>query len=165
MNDNVILIGMPGVGKSSMGVVLAKILGYEFVDCDLVIQRKTGKLLKDIIAEVGSDGFLEVEDRINSEIVAEQSVIATGGSAIFGAKAMEHFKVIGKVVYLRATYETIAGRLGNLVGRGVAMKEGQTLLDIYNERIPLYEHYADIVIDVDEGTIDSNVKKLTVNLY
>lgn len=155
---------MPGVGKSSMGVVLAKILGMEFVDSDLVIQRRSGKLLKDIIASEGTEGFLELEDKINSEIDAEHAVIATGGSAVYGEAAMRHFKSIGRIVYLKASYPTIAARLGNLVGRGVAMKHGQTLEDIYNERIPLYERYADVTVDVDGENIDNIVKKIIVIL-
>ena len=155
---------MPGVGKSSMGVVLAKILGMEFVDSDLVIQRRSGKLLKDIIASEGTEGFLELEDKINSEIDAGHAVIATGGSAVYGEAAMRHFKSIGRIVYLKASYPTIAARLGNLVGRGVAMKHGQTLEDIYNERIPLYERYADVTVDVDGENIDNIVKKIIVIL-
>lgn len=162
--SSIILIGMPGVGKSSMGVVLAKILGMEFVDSDLVIQRRSGKLLKDIIASEGTEGFLELEDKINSEIDAEHAVIATGGSAVYGEAAMRHFKSIGRIVYLKASYQTIAARLGNLVGRGVAMKHGQTLEDIYNERIPLYERYADVTVDVDGENIDNIVKKIIVIL-
>lgn len=144
---NIILIGMPGVGKSSVGVVLAKILGYRFLDSDLVIQEKEGKLLHEIIAEQGLEGFLKVEDRINASINCEKSIIATGGSAVYGETAMKHFKEIGTVVYLKSDYDTIDDRLGDLKTRGVAMKEGQTLRDLYEERCPLYEKYADIVVD------------------
>lgn len=101
--DNVILIGMPGVGKSTVGVVLAKILGYHFIDTDLVIQEKEGRLLKEIIAAEGNDGFLHIEDRINAELEAEHSVIAPGGSVVYGGNAMRHFKEIGTVVYLKAS--------------------------------------------------------------
>lgn len=144
---NIILIGMPGVGKSSVGVILAKILGYRFVDSDLVIQEKEGKLLSEIIAEQGIEGFIKVEDRINASINCEKSIIATGGSAVYGEAAMKHFKEIGMVVYLKSDYETIDERLGDLKTRGVAMKEGQTLKDLYDERCPLYEKYADIIVD------------------
>ena len=144
---NIILIGMPGVGKSSVGVILAKILGYRFVDSDLVIQEKEGKLLSEIIAEQGIEGFIKVEDRINASINCEKSIIATGGSAVYGEAAMKHFKEIGTVVYLKSDYETIDERLGDLKTRGVAMKEGQTLKDLYDERCPLYEKYADIIVD------------------
>lgn len=144
---NIILIGMPGVGKSSVGVVLAKILGYRFLDSDLVIQEKEGKLLHEIIEEQGLEGFIQVEDRINASINCEKSIVATGGSAVYGEKAMAHFKEIGTVVYLKSDYDTIEERLGDLKARGVAMKEGQTLRELYDERCPLYEKYADIVID------------------
>lgn len=165
MNDNIILIGMPGVGKSSMGVVIAKILGYEFVDSDLVIQKKEGRLLKDIIAAEGNEGFLAVEDRINSTLEASHSVIATGGSAVYGENAMKHFKEIGTIVYLQASYETIEARLGDLTSRGVAMKPGQTLKDLYEERTPLYEKYADIVIEADSDTIGNISQKLIGKLH
>lgn len=144
---NIILIGMPGVGKSSVGVVLAKILGYRFVDSDLVIQEQEGKLLCELIEERGIEGFLEVENRVNASLNCEKCIIATGGSAVYGTEAMEHFKEIGIVLYLRADYESINERLGNLKGRGVVLKDGQTLMDLYNERAPLYEKYADIIVD------------------
>ena len=144
---NIILIGMPGVGKSSVGVVLAKILGYRFVDSDLVIQEQEGKLLCELIEERGTEGFLEVENRVNASLNCEKCIIATGGSAVYGTEAMEHFKEIGIVLYLRADYESINERLGNLKGRGVVLKDGQTLMDLYNERTPLYEKYADIIVD------------------
>ena len=147
MKNNIILIGMPGVGKSTVGVVLAKMLGYHFVDTDLVIQNKTGKLLKDIIDEVGTEGFIEVENRINMEIEAEKSVISPGGSVIYGEEAMLHYKDIGKIVYLKAPYEVIESRISNLEGRGVVLKKGQTLKELYDERSLLYEKYADITID------------------
>lgn len=158
--DNIVLIGMPGVGKSSAGVVLAKVLGYEFVDSDLVIQKKEKKLLREIIEEVGNDEFIKIENRINSELDVHNSVIATGGSVIYGEEAMAHLASVGTIVYLRASYETINSRLSNLKGRGVAIKEGQTLLDLYNERTVLYEKYADVTIDLDGMTIEETVQKL-----
>lgn len=147
MKTNITLIGMPAAGKSTVGVLLAKRLGYSFVDSDIVIQEKTGKLLKEIIAEVGTDGFLEVEDQINSELDVQRAVIAPGGSVIYGQKAMEHLKEISLVVYLKLSYRDVKFRLGDLKDRGVVLKDGMTLLDLYNERIPLYEKYADITID------------------
>jgi len=147
MKDNIVLIGMPGVGKSSAGVVLAKVLGYKFLDTDILIQEETNMLLKDIIEKEGLDKFKEIENNINAKVTANRTVIATGGSVVFGAEAMEHLKSIGKVVYLKARYEEINKRLGNLKGRGVAMEEGQTLFDIYEERVPLYEKYAEITVD------------------
>lgn len=138
---------MPASGKSTVGVLLAKRLGYSFVDADIVIQEKTGKLLKEIIAEQGTDGFLKVEEKVNSELNVERSVIAPGGSVIYGPKAMEHLKEISVVVYLKLSYEDVKMRLGDLKDRGVALKDGMTLKDLYDERIPLYEKYADITID------------------
>jgi len=147
MKDNIVLIGMPGVGISSAGVVLAKVLGYKFLDTDILIQEETNMLLKDIIEKEGLDKFKEIENNINAKVTANRTVIATGGSVVFGAEAMEHLKSIGKVVYLKAGYDEINKRLGNLKGRGVAMEEGQTLFDIYEERVPLYEKYAEITVD------------------
>lgn len=145
--DNIVLIGMPGVGKSTIGVVLAKVLGYRFVDADLLIQEAEGKLLKDIIAERGTDGFIEVENRVNSEINATRSVIATGGSVVYGREAMEHLRSIGTVVYLKQELSELRQRLRNIRGRGVVMKPGQTLEDIYRERTALYEKYADVTVN------------------
>ncbi len=159
-NNNIILIGMPGVGKSSAGVVLAKAMGYRFLDSDLVIQQEEKKLLCEIIDEVGNDGFLQVENRINSGIEADRTVIATGGSAVYGKAAMEHFSNIGKIVYLCASYETISARLSNLKRRGVAIKNGQTLKDLYDERCVLYEKYADATIIIDNLSIEDTVLKI-----
>ena len=152
MKENIVLIGMPGVGKSTLGVVLAKELGFQFVDADLLIQERENRLLKEIIAEDGVEGFLKIENDVNASIRAEKTVIATGGSVIYGSDAMEHLKEIGAVVYLKLDYDTLDSRLGNLKGRGVVLKDGQTLQDLYNERIPLYEKYADVI--VDEGGLD-----------
>lgn len=151
--DNIILIGMPGAGKSTVGVVLAKRLGYRFVDSDLVIQEKTGMLLHQIIEEKGTEGFIKIENDINAALNAQQSVIATGGSVIYGKEAMQHFKNTGRVVYLKLSYASIAQRLGDLNERGVALKKGQSLGDLYAERIPCYEHYADITIDCEDKMI------------
>lgn len=148
---NVVLIGMPGSGKSTVGVVLAKALGYRFIDSDLVIQESEGKLLHEIISERGIDGFLAVENKINSRLQAEKSVIATGGSVIYGEEAMNHLRDIGTVVYLKLPYRSIRRRLGNLKDRGVVLKEGQTLKDLYEERTPLYEKYTHLT--VDEGAL------------
>lgn len=160
MKDNIILIGMPGVGKSSVGVVLAKALGYHFVDSDLVIQQTEGRLLSEIIEEKGNDGFIEVENNINSKIDVKRTVLATGGSAVYGTEAMEHFKNIGTVLYMKASFETIDSRLSNLVGRGVAMKKDQTLKELYEERCVLYERYADITLNVDKMSIEEIIVKI-----
>lgn len=147
MKDNIVLIGMPASGKSTVGVLLAKRLGYSFVDADLLIQEKEGKLLKEIIAERGPDGFLEVEDKINASIVAHRSVIAPGGSVVFGKNAMNHLKKIAVVVYLKVSYEELERRLGDVKDRGVVLKDGMTLKDLYEERIPYYEKYADLTVE------------------
>lgn len=143
---NIVLIGMPGAGKSTVGVVLAKRLGYRFVDSDLVIQEKYGKLLQELIAEHGIEGFWKLENDVNASLVLSDSVIATGGSAIYGAEAMAHLRGIATVVYLKLSYEEIAERLGDLHARGVTLRAGQTLRDLYEERVPLYEKYAHVTV-------------------
>ncbi len=158
--DNIVLIGMPGVGKSTIGVVLAKVLGYQFVDADLVIQEKEGKLLCEIIEEVGADGFLEVENRINSQIEAHHAIIATGGSVVYGREAMEHLRQIGTVIYLKLPYEELNRRLRDIKGRGVVLRDGQTLRDLYEERVPLYEKYADITVDEHQLTVEETIEKI-----
>ncbi|SES93072.1 shikimate kinase [Pseudobutyrivibrio sp. C4] len=165
MKENIVLIGMPGVGKSTLGVVLAKELGFEFVDADLLIQKREKRLLKEIIAEEGVDGFLKIENDVNASISSTKTVIATGGSVIYGAEAMEHLKEIGTIVYLKLDYETLDSRLGSLKGRGVVLKDGQNLKSLYDERIPLYEKYADVTVDEAglglEETLDAVMKKVS----
>ena len=145
--NNIILIGMPGVGKSTLGVVLAKVLGFQFIDADLLIQEQERKKLHQIIKEVGINGFMVIENQVNASIEAERSVIATGGSVVYCRQAMSHLKEIGTVVYLKVSLSTLEKRLGNLKRRGVILKKGQTLKDLYEERVPLYEKYADVVVD------------------
>lgn len=160
MKNNIILIGMPGVGKSTIGVVLAKILGYQFIDADIVIQQETKKLLKDIISEEGVEGFIEIENRINASINTTNSVIATGGSAVYGEEAMEHYKSIGTIVYLCLGYDEINKRLSDIKNRGVVLKDGQNLLDIYEERRVLYEKYADLIIDETGLDVEETIQKI-----
>ncbi len=160
MNDNIILIGMPGVGKSTIGVILAKMLGYTFIDADIVIQNAEKKLLKDIIANEGVEGFIQVENRINAGINCDRCIIATGGSVVYGTEAMEHYKKIGKVLYLQIGYELLTGRLGDIKGRGVVLREGQDLKDLYNERCPLYEKYADITVSEDNLNVEETIEKI-----
>ena len=162
MNNNIILIGMPGAGKSTIGVVLAKKLGYEFIDSDIVIQNKYKKILQELINEHGIDGFEKIENDVNKNLNTKNSVIATGGSAIYGKEAMEHFDSIGTVVYLNLPYEEIEQRLGNLEERGVTIKKGQTLKDLYNERTPLYKKYANVIIDCHGKTIREIVEEIFV---
>ena len=162
--DNIVFIGMPGVGKSTVGVILAKVLGYQFIDADLLIQRQEGKLLHEIITEKGVDGFVEVENRVNASIEAEHSIIATGGSVIYGQQAMEHLGDIGTVLYLEVSYPILEKRLADIRGRGVVLREGQSLHDLYLERTPLYEKYADLRVLEDgltvEQTVDCIIEKL-----
>lgn len=158
---NIVLIGMPGAGKSTIGVVLAKRVGLNFVDSDLVIQEKEGKLLSQIIAEVGNEGFIEVENRVNATLDCKDCVIATGGSVVYGKEAMNHLKEIGTVVYLKLGYEELTKRLGNLKDRGVVLKENQTLKDLYDERTKLYDEYADIAFECDKKSIEQIVIELT----
>ena len=144
---------MPGAGKSSVGVILAKVLGYEFIDTDLVIQHREKRLLREIIADEGNEGFLAIENEVNATLEADKSVIAPGGSAIYG-------KEIGTIVYLKLSYEDLAKRLGNLKGRGVVLKEGQTLKDLYDERSKLYEQYAEITVDESGRDIQGTILAL-----
>ena len=157
--SNIVLIGMPGVGKSTVGVILAKELGFKFLDADLLIQQQEGRLLREIIAKEGAEGFIEVENRVNASICAERTIIATGGSAVYGKEAMQHLKEIGTVVYLEVSYDTIRSRLEDIKGRGVVLKSGQTLKDLYEERIPLYRKYADVVISEEHLNIEQTVQK------
>ena len=144
---SVILIGMPSCGKSTVGVLLAKQLGYRFIDSDLLIQEREGKLLHDIIKEKGRAGFLDVEEATNCGIRATDAVISTGGSAVYGEAAMKHLATLGKIVYIRISFEEMQVRLGDYIHRGVVMPEGYTLADLYRERAPLYEKYADVTVD------------------
>ena len=153
MKENVILIGMPSCGKSTVGVVLAKALGYQFVDSDLVIQERTGKLLSEIIDEEGLERFNEIENEVNTSLDYQKAVIATGGSVIYGVEAMEHLRTIGTVVYIELPYDTLCERIGDLTARGVSIKEGQTFEELYEERIPLYEKYADITVSAENLSI------------
>lgn len=147
LGKNIVLIGMPGAGKSTVGVVLAKRLGCRFLDSDLVIQERFGKLLHELIEENGVEGFWKIENDVNASLKTEGTVIATGGSVIYGREAMEHLRQIGRVVYLKLPYEEVAERLGDLNARGVTLLPGQTLKDLYEERVPLYEKYAHVTID------------------
>lgn len=160
MKSNIVLIGMPGAGKSTVGVVLAKRMGYRFVDSDLVIQEKYGRLLHELIEEHGVQGFWKLENDVNASLTAQGSVIATGGSAVYGEEAMAHLKRIGEVIYLKLPYEEVAERLGDLSARGVTVLPGQSLWDLYGERIPLYEKYADIIIECNEKPLREIVAEI-----
>ena len=162
--DNIILVGMPTSGKSTVGVILAKILGYNFVDADIVIQKKDGRRLSEIIEQEGVDGFIEIENKINAGIETEKTVIATGGSVVYGTEAMEHYKNIGKVVYLKVGMDVLTRRLKDVKQRGVVMRQGQSLISLYNERSVLYEKYADITIDEKNNTMEEVVTDLVAAL-
>ncbi|MBQ9728289.1 MAG: shikimate kinase [Clostridia bacterium] len=158
--NNVILIGMPGSGKTTIGTEISEKIGYGYVDSDSVIVAREGKRLNEIIEEVGTEKFLDVEAKVNSELCADRCVIATGGSVIYRDYAMEKLKTMGTIVYLQLSYESIASRLGDLKKRGVALKDGFTLKDLYEERIPLYEQYADLTVNLDGLTIEQSVHKV-----
>lgn len=158
--NNVVLIGMPGAGKSTVGVVLAKALGYTFVDSDLVIQSRTGKLLHELITEHGVEGFWQIENDVNASLDMERAVIATGGSVCYEPEAMEHLRQIGTIVYLKLSYEEIQDRLGDLSARGVTMRDGQDLRDLYEERTPLYEKYAHVTVECDDHKIREIVAQI-----
>jgi shikimate kinase len=148
---SIILIGMPSCGKSTLGVLLAKKLGMEFIDSDLLIQKKRQKLLHELIQEHGNDGFLEIESEVNCSITEQNAVIATGGSAVYSERAMRHFATIGKIVYIHISYEEMKARLGDFAHRGVVMPDGYTLRDLYNERAALYEKYAHVTASGEGG--------------
>lgn len=161
---NIVLIGMPGVGKSTVGVILAKVLGYQFMDADLLIQQQEGKLLREIIEEQGTEGFIQVENRVNASIEATHTIIATGGSVVYGNEAMEHLREIGIMIYLKLPYVVLEKRLADIKGRGVVLREGQNLRDLFEERSPLYEQYADITVEETgldvEQTVEAILQKL-----
>ena len=152
--SNVILIGMPGSGKTTVGTELAEKIGFGYIDSDSVIVAREGKRLPELIKELGREAFLDIEAKVNGELCASRCVIATGGSVIYRDGAMQKLKTLGKIIYLKLSLETIASRLGDLKARGVAVKDGFTLKDLYNERTPLYEKYADIVVTLDAKTVD-----------
>lgn len=158
---NIVLIGMPGCGKSTLGVLLAKSLGYEFIDTDLIIQRNTGRLLHKIVEEDGKEAFLDIErDAILSLESTSRTVIATGGSAVLREEAMAKLKENGIVVYLSLPYSVVSKRIRNIKTRGIAFGKGESLKDIYNQRLPYYNKYADIKLRCDFGSVEKSVTRL-----
>jgi len=144
---NIVIIGMPGAGKSTMGVILAKTLGRHFIDTDIVAQETTGRLLQEIIDEEGPAAFLRTEEQAILSLHGHHAVIATGGSVVFSEKAMKHLKKEGVVLYLNISFEEMVSRLSNITTRGIVLAAGQSLQDMYTQRVPLYEKYADITVD------------------
>ena len=158
--DNIILIGMPGSGKSSVGVVLAKALGKDFLDVDLLIQSQEGALLQQILNERGVETFLDVESEVIRSVACANTVIAPGGSCVCRDDAMEHLCSLGTVVYLELSYPEVVKRIHNLDSRGIALQPGQTLADVYNYRVPRYERYADITIDADGQSLVETIESV-----
>lgn len=161
---NIVLIGMPGCGKSTVGVLLAKALQMDFVDTDIVLQQQQGKKLQEIINQVGNDAFLKMEEDCVRGLEFDQTVVATGGSVVYGKEAMRRLHENGLVVYIRLPYEEIERRLSNLATRGVTLKKGQTLRNLYDERIPLYEAEADYTFEPEESDVQETVLDLAQRL-
>lgn len=160
MADNIILIGMPGSGKSTCGVLAAKALLKNFFDTDLLLQNIEGKRLQEIIDENGIKYFNNAEENAILSLDIRGAVIATGGSVVYSEKAMEHLKKLGRVIYLHLDYDTMADRIKNITTRGVVLKDGHTLLDMYNERLSLYEKYADDTIICDNLSVEDVVTSI-----
>ena len=157
---NIVLIGMPGTGKSTVGKALADRLGYDFVDADDLIVQTTGKTLPEILRQDGLEAFYEIENKVGTDLNRTHTVIATGGSAVFGANAMAHLKEIGTVVYLKLPYRELERRLSDIKGRGVVLRDGQTLHDLYEERVPLSEKYADVIVDEHHLNVEQTIEKI-----
>jgi len=155
---------MPGAGKSTLGVVLAKMLNYDFLDADLVIQKHCNKTLQRIIDSEGSEAFIRIENEVLACLSASRTIVSTGGSAVYSAEAMEYLSGLGTVVYLRVSFEEMLARLHDLHERGIVLPGGGSLKDLYEERKPLYERYADVTVDVDGLTITLAARKVAAAL-
>ena len=158
--ENIILIGMPGSGKSTCGVLAAKALLKNFFDTDLLFQGLEEKRLQDIIDDDGIEYFLSAEERAILSLDINATVVATGGSVVYSDKSMEHLKKSGKVIYLHLSYDTMVDRIKNITTRGVVVKEGDSLEDMYDERLPMYQKWADVVINCDNNTVEQTVEKI-----
>ncbi len=157
---NIILIGMAGSGKSTIGVLLAKSLGMPFIDTDLIIQERENKLLQDIINQYGIEEFLKIEEKALLSLNLHGTVIATGGSAVYSSQAMSHLKKNGRAVYIKVGYDEIKKRLKNITTRGIAVEKGKTLKDLFQERIPLYEKYSDITVKCEGMSIEESLEQV-----
>ncbi|MBQ8308749.1 MAG: shikimate kinase [Clostridia bacterium] len=155
---NIVLIGMPTSGKTTIGTELSAVIGYGYIDSDSVIVARAGRNLRELIAELGNEKYLDFEAKVNAEIAARRCVIATGGSAIYRENGMNKLKENGIVVYLKMSYEEMQRRLGDIATRGVVLKEGFTLRDMYEERLPLYAKYADITVEIDGKSLGECVQ-------
>ncbi len=161
---NIILIGMPGAGKSTVGVILAKTLGMKFIDTDIAIQETYGRLLQEIIDTDGPDAFKTIEEETILSLHCHHAVIATGGSVVFSERAMEHLTKKSVVVYLKISFEEMEKRLKNITTRGIVLRAGQGLSDMYTKRIPLYEKYAGITLDCSKDDVENCVEKIIADL-
>ena len=155
--DNIILIGMPGSGKSTVGVLLAKALGFDFIDTDLTLQQREGALLQNIINKRGTQVFLDLEQAAICSVQCENSIVSPGGSCVCREQSMAHLKNLGRVVYLRLPLNEVEARLNNISTRGIAMEPGQTLKDLYDYRTPLYEQWADVTVDCAGQSLEETV--------
>lgn len=160
MKSNIILTGMPGAGKSTIGVILAKAAKRPFIDTDLLIQQRENRFLQEIIDSEGIEAFIKIEEEVILGIIAENHIVATGGSVVYSNRAMEHLKNTGIVVYLQLKPYQLERRIRNMKTRGIALKSGQTLIDLYRERAPLYKKYADIVIDCSHKHLETIIKEI-----
>lgn len=158
--SNIVLIGMPGCGKSTVGVILAKTLGIGFVDTDLIIQQREKRLLQEIIDSDGIEKFLDCEADAVKSMNCENTVVATGGSVVFRDDCMKHLKENGKIFFLNVSLHEIKSRLDNINTRGVAADKSQTIDDIFNQRYPLYEKYADYILDLNNSNVEETVEKI-----
>ena len=158
--NNIILIGMPGAGKSTIGVVLAKTLGKGFLDTDLVIQDRQQELLQTIINRDGMETFLDLEEEAVLSVDVHDQVIATGGSVVYRDDAMAHLKDLGSVVYLDVSYDEIERRVNNISTRGIAIRDGATLKEVYDERVSLYEKYAQITVACQGKSVEEVIRDI-----
>jgi shikimate kinase len=163
---NIVLIGMPGCGKSTLGVILAKELGMGFVDTDIVIQNMTGELLQETLEKEGVKGLLDREEQaILSLDMSKCNVISTGGSAVLREKSMEHLDENGICVYIKLPLEEIEKRINNRSTRGIAAEKNETLKDIYNFRTPYYEKYAHVTVECENSSVEENVAKIKSGVF